>query len=96
MTREVRGALVGYALTAGLCLVVVLSLFVRARNVRAHDAMVRTAAERVTRLAVEVKLHGASRPFGRLLPQDNKRVGKDRGCWLAGQPPRQVGGNLFA
>jgi ABC-type sugar transport system permease subunit len=57
----VRGALVAYALTAGLCLVVVLSLFVRARNVRAREAMITTAAAQVEQFAASVARQGADR-----------------------------------
>ena len=66
MTRELRGALVGYALTAGLCLVVVLSLFVRARNLRAHDAMVDAASERAREFAKAITRRGAARPLDEL------------------------------
>jgi ABC-type sugar transport system permease subunit len=62
-TRALRGALAGYALTAGLCLVVVLGLFVRARNVRAHETMITAAAERVAQLAAAVARQGAARPL---------------------------------
>jgi ABC-type sugar transport system permease subunit len=63
VTRELRGALVGYALTAGLCLALVLGLFVRARNVRAHDVMVADAAERAQQLAAAVARQGARGPL---------------------------------
>ena len=62
----VRGALVAYALTAGLCLVVVLSLFVRARNLRAHDAMVDAASERAREFAKAITRRGAARPLDEL------------------------------